>query len=330
MAAKPARTKYRSLRPFSIDKSLWDKIEGLIKRQFRKLLYRPLLKALGEPLRSIENARDSALVKALKEGTITYSRGKFRGKFTAEISRELQNLFATWNSKTRAFHLSRKALPDNIKNAIAIGEERFQLSIDRMEKELKKNLPAKIAKSIDSSNIFATQLWKVDKDIYSTLKEITVSPMLSKSEREKISREWSNNMDKWIKDFSKEEIRSLRRKVKKSVLAGNRYESLIDTIKNSYGVTSNKAKFLARQESNLLLAKFAEAKYKASGIDEYEWQCVAGSPAHPVRPSHKKLNGKIFRFDEPPITTGPGEAERRNNPGEDFNCRCRARPIVRF
>lgn len=329
MAVKP-RAKFRTLRPYAIDKSLWDEIESLIKKRFKIHLYYPLLRAIKEPIRSIENAKDSALVKALKAGTITYSRGKFRGKFSAEISRELKSIFASWDVETKAYHLPKSALPDTIRTAIEVGDERHKLSIQRIEQELKKNLPVKITKSIDSSNIFASQLWKVDKDISDTLKGITVAPKLTKPERDQIAREWSGNMDKWIQNFSKKEIRSLRQKVKKSILAGNRYEALVDTIKESYGVTSNKAKFLARQESNLLLAKFAEAKYKTAGIEEYIWDCVAGSAAHPVRPSHKKLQGRTFRFDDPPVTTGPGEPERRNNPGEDFNCRCRARPKVKF
>jgi SPP1 gp7 family putative phage head morphogenesis protein len=288
------------------------------------------MKALGEPLYTIENTRDSALARALKEGTVSYSRGRFRGQFTAAISRELLSLQATWDAKQNAFYIPKKDLPDPIRAAIETGQDRFDRSIARLEKELKKNLPEKIAKSIDSSNILATQLWKVDKDIKTTLKGITVEPKLSRQEREKISREWSNNLNRSIKDFSDAQVKSLRKMVKKSVLAGNRYETLIESIQKSYGVTSNKAKFLARQETNLMLAKFAEAKYQKAGVYEYEWQCVAGSPAHPVRPSHKKLNGKIFRFDDPPVTTGPGEPERRNNPGEDYNCRCKARPIVRF
>jgi SPP1 gp7 family putative phage head morphogenesis protein len=329
--AKPTKKKFRVLPAVQPDKALWDEIEKRIRRQFRKFLYGPLLQALRVPVSTIENAKDSPLVRALKEGRVTFSRGVFRGKFTAAISREIKEVSGTsWDAEIKGFRVPKKNLPANIVRAVEIGNERYQASLDRMNAELKKNLPVKITKNIETSDIFATQLWKVDKDVRDILKEITVSPILSRKQRDKIAREWSGNMEKWITDFSEKEIRSLRRKVKQSVFAGNRYESLIETIKDSYGVTTRKARFLARQESNLLVAKYAETKLTSQGIHEYRWDCVAGSPAHPVRPSHKKLNGRVFRFDKPPVTTGPGEAERRNNPGEDFNCRCKARPIVRF
>jgi SPP1 gp7 family putative phage head morphogenesis protein len=95
-------------------------------------------------------------------------------------------------------------------------------------------------------------------------------------------------------------------------------------------VSANKAKFLARQETSLMTTKLKETRYREAGVNEYKWKTVAGSKLHPVRPSHKILEGRIFRWDDPPITTPPGEAVRRNNPGQDYNCRCFAQPIVRF
>lgn len=121
----------------------------------------------------------------------------------------------------------------------------------------------------------------------------------------------------------------LRKQVMAAAFRGNRYDALVKTIQRSYGVTVSKAKFLAHQETNLLMAKFKETRYTDAGIVEYRWRCVTGSKLHPVRPSHKALDGKIFRFDDPPITTPPSEAPRRNNPGEDYGCRCTAVPVVR-
>ena len=92
-------------------------------------------------------------------------------------------------------------------------------------------------------------------------------------------------------------------------------------------MSQRKAKFLASQETRLLTSKLKEVRYKDVGIDEYIWQTVKGTPEHPVRPMHKKLNGTKQRFSSPPITNEKGQ---RNNPGEDYRCRCVARPIVKF
>lgn len=101
-------------------------------------------------------------------------------------------------------------------------------------------------------------------------------------------------------------------------------------IQDSYDVSANKAKLLALQETSLLMGKFKQVRYADSGVQEYRWGCVAGTKNHPVPPWHKALEGKIFRWDGPPITSKLGEPVHRSNSGEDFNCRCFARPIVRF
>jgi uncharacterized protein with gpF-like domain len=52
-----------------------------------------------------------------------------------------------------------------------------------------------------------------------------------------------------------------------------------------------------------------------------------------VRKRHRELgamseSGTVFKYSEPPIVdvrTG-----RRANPGEDFQCRCTANPIIRL
>ncbi len=119
----------------------------------------------------------------------------------------------------------------------------------------------------------------------------------------------------------------LRMKVQENVLAGNRYEGLVSDITKSFNVTASKAKFLARQETKLMTTKLKEDRYKEAGISEYKWVCVTGSKNHPVRPMHKKNNGMIFSFDNPPTVDENGS---RKNPGQDYNCRCMAVPIVRF
>ncbi len=177
-----------------------------------------------------------------------------------------------------------------------------------------------------------------EKDFKKTLKNISIAPTLTDGARKRISEDWQENMDLWIKDFTKKEIVNLREKIQKSTFSGNRYETMIKTIKDSYGVTKRKARFLARQETNLLLAKFKETRYTEANINEYIWTCVKmpkdkspneHTPGN-VRYSHGILDGLTFRWDDPPITTPPGEPARRNNPGQDYNCRCFARPIVKF
>ncbi len=328
------QVKFIELRPIKESSQDYDEIERKIKLLFKEEIYLPLVRALGGNSKTIKNAAYS-LVDAIKFGRIQFNRGRFTGKFNAGISQELRALGAVWDNKTSSFRISLSELPFDVTYAIRASVAHFEAKIAGIDKKLAQIVPAEIAGKLNISKNFDSALWKVEKEFSKTIAGITIKPQLSDSARERIAEEWQNNMDLWIKDFVESEIVELRQKMQKTVFAGNRYETAIKTIQKSYDVSANKAKFLARQETSLLVTKYKETRYTEAGVDEYKWGAVAGTAAHPTRPRHKALAdaskaGKIFRWDDPPVTTAPGEPERRNNPGQDFNCRCFAIPVVRF
>lgn len=320
--------KTQELRPIKESTRDYEAIEKRIKAAFRELLYDPLIRQLSLSVETIQNDR-GALFRAVSSGKITFDKGVFIGKFDATTSKELRALGAIWDRKLSGYRILAKELPAEIAHAIASSEAQFLKKLERLDEQLRQKLPEEIAMRVQVSDLFDSTLWRVDRELKKTLKGITIAPDLTPHMAKRIASEWQENMDKWIKDFTEEEITSLRKDVQKAAFSGNRRESIIGAIKRSYGVTERKAKFLARQETSLLMTKFKESRYTDAGIHEYKWRCVAGSKLHPVRPSHKILDGKVFRWDTPPITTAPSEPVRRNNPGEDYNCRCAAIPIIR-
>lgn len=315
--------------PISFDSPAeYEKLEARIRDAFRREIYGPILREFFLSSDVLRNSLDK-LADAIRSGRITYSRGSFRGRFNSGISKELRSLGARWDRKTSSFKIEKRKLPIPIRAEISASLVSFQEKLAAVDKRLSQILPEDFADSIKMKDIFEKSLWKTDNNLAKTLKAITIEPKISPSQRDKIAAEWARNMRLSIKGFTESQIRKLRIDIEKSYFAGQRYESAIKSIQKSYGVSANKAKFLARQEYKLLTAKFKETRYAEAGIYEYEWRCVAGSKNHPVRPSHKKLEGRVFRFDDPPVTTPPGEPARRNNPGEDYNCRCFAIPVVR-
>lgn len=304
----------------------FDGIEAQIMKIFRKEIYLPLLKELASGER-LENAPSDKLTKAIAMGKIRYHRGVFHGRFDTDISKELKRLGAVWDRKNSVWRLPMHRLQPEIKAAIQASEYRFDRVAASIDKKLADILPGKISENVKIAHLFDRTLFRLDKDFEKQMKNITVVPTLTAETRAKVAAGYTENMQRYIADFTEKEIRSLREKVQKSAMAGNRYESLVGSIQKSYGVSQNKAKFLARQETALMMASFKHARYQEAGVLEYRWQCVVGSPNHPVRPMHKALNGKVFSWNHPPVTDSKG---RRNNPGEDYNCRCVARPIVKF
>lgn len=321
----------RFLQPIKESTEDFDEAEAAIREAFRKLIYLPLMVELHAPKRSLQNSSDEeALREAIHAGRITFSRGHFSGKFSAATTRELKKLGAKWDAKSETFHLVSTLQPRQLRMTIASSYNRFQEKLEAIDRKLAQILPEEIADSIKLTHSFDRALWKTDKAFHASVEGITIVPKLTAEQRQRIATEWQENLRLFIRDFTEEETLKLRGQIKKAAFTGNRRESVIATIQRSYGVSVNKAKFLARQETSLLMSKFKETRYEDVGLNEYMWGCVAGSKNHPVRPWHKVLEGKVFTWKTPPITSKPGEPIRRNNPGCDYNCRCFARVIVRF
>lgn len=330
-------TKVVELKPIKETPADFEEIETKIRRLFREEIYIPLMKAFGVSHKTLQNAGDD-LSSAIKYGRIQFYRGTFSGRFNAGISKELKALGAHWDRQTRTWKLTQSSLSAEIRSAIAASESTFQRRIESVDKKLATFLPGEIADKLKVSKIFDTTLWKVDREFQATIKGIAVSPKLTKAQRERIADEWQNNLKLYIKDWTQKEIVQLRKDMQDSVFAGNRYETAVKTIESSYDVSINKAKFLARQETGLLMAKFKEVRYQDAGIKKFVWKCVSGSANHPVRATHKICDNKTFGWDN------PGELDKNGlvkvggvqkpaggkNPGEDYNCRCYAKPIVEF
>lgn len=81
--------------------------------------------------------------------------------------------------------------------------------------------------------------------------------------------------------------------------------------------TRARAELIARDQLSKFNGQLTELRQQDAGIDEYEWQ-TAGDER--VRESHRILNGKIFKWNNPPSV---------GHPGQDYNCRCIAVPIFK-
>lgn len=314
------------LAPIKDKPEYWDQVELEITKLLREEIFLPLIKSLGLKKKILQNSIED-LYEAIKTGKITYYRGNFTGRFSASISKELKRLGAQWDRKQGSWKIPQSSLPMEVRATISASEARFTQVMQKIDRHLANLVPEEIADKLKVSHHFDSALFKVDQDFKKTLKNISVPPDLSREQRKKIADEWQNNMKLYIKDWSETAIKDLRRDVKGKIFEGGRYETMVKTIQKNYGVSRNKAKFLARQETNLLMAKFKETRYTEAGVKKYIWKTVAGSANHPVRPMHKALEGKIFSWDNPPITDEKGH---RNNPGQDYNCRCFAKPVVEF
>lgn len=307
--------KITTLREEKTPDELFDKLEEKILKEVFEVVYKPLLPYISK--RQIIQNDMSSLARAIQSGRLVYRDGKFSGKLNAELSKSLIDIGAVY--RDGFFRMPEEELPPDISIAIENRIDTVTQQAMKIESALESAFNLVDEKRFDFSPLLGKALRDADGDIQEKLKGISVAPELSVPQMEFITKEYSENLERYIKDFCKKDIQNLRERIKQNVIDGNRYETLIEEVRTTYGVSERKAKFLARQETKLMVTAFKVSRYKDSGSLGYIWKNVIGSPSHPVRDSHKILNNQFFTWDNPPVTNDKGQ---RNHPGQDFNCRC--------
>lgn len=317
-----------TLKPIKETPKDFEQIEAVIRSVFRREIYLPLIRSAGKTRKALQNkGKLSEVIRAILGEKIVYHQGHFFGQLNASISRELAALGAKWDRRRMSWKLPKSEVPSEVHEAIFVAELKLKQKYIDVDKKLEKIVPEEISAKVQVGSLFEKTLNKIDREMTRSAKRFVIAPKVSEHTKKRIADEYTNNLQIYVKGWIEEEIVKLREEVQKSAFSGNRYENLAKTIQKSYGQSERKAKFLARQETSLMMTKFKESRYSEIGIEEYVWTCVSGTSNHPVRPMHKALQGKIFRWDNPPVVNEKGQ---RLNPGQDFGCRCYAKPIVKF
>jgi SPP1 gp7 family putative phage head morphogenesis protein len=102
-----------------------------------------------------------------------------------------------------------------------------------------------------------------------------------------------------------------------------RVETIRDRILEEGGVTKRQAALIARDQVLSLNAQVTQKRHAAAGIERYIWRTSGDGD---VRPAHRALDGKVFSYDDPPVVDA--KKGRREHPGEDYQCRCTAEPVI--
>ena len=311
----------KTLDPLILKEKYYTNVEREINRILDEILFVPLALSLGMNKKELRNAKDS-LTESIRNGDVYFENGVFKGSFNSRITKRLKDIGATYNKKIKGWTYDG-ALPPDISIANAQADARFK----QLRKDFIQTLDDVDIESISRISQIPdaydqTITWMND-DFLKTAKAITVDIQMTDAMRGIITAEWSQNLDLYVKGWAQESIFKMRDQVEKHVFAGGRANGLENILMQRYGVSRHKAKFLARQETGLLMAKFHESRCNDIGITDYIW---SSSMDERTRDDHRDLNGKRFSFSAPPIADK--RTGTRANPSEYFGCRCTARPIV--
>lgn len=161
------------------------------------------------------------------------------------------------------------------------------------------------------------QTWKdISGEIGTRLRQEIASAPTGQAMREALDRQTA-----LITSLPREAAERVRKVTLEAITTGRRAEDIAKDILATGEVTKARANTIARTEVSRTATELMKARALSIGSTHFIWRTAGDSD---VRPSHKALNGKSFRWDDPP-ECDPGHHAL---PGAIWNCRCVPEPII--
>jgi SPP1 gp7 family putative phage head morphogenesis protein len=104
-----------------------------------------------------------------------------------------------------------------------------------------------------------------------------------------------------------------------------RADEIAKEILRSGEVTASRAQLIARTEVARTASELTQARAESAGSEGYIWRTVLDSS---VRESHRKMEGKLCRWDTAPAVQEEDGTIRYYHPGRFPNCRCWPEAII--
>lgn len=127
---------------------------------------------------------------------------------------------------------------------------------------------------------------------------------------------WASVNIKLIKSVPQGFYSDVSQRVVTALRKGTRASDLQSMIQDRYGVTESRARTIARDQIGKLNGELNKARQRNMGVERFVWRT---SEDERVRPEHEDLDGKTFKWNDPPS---------EGIPGEPINCRCEAEPVL--
>lgn len=124
-----------------------------------------------------------------------------------------------------------------------------------------------------------------------------------------------------ITGLTDDTIKKIEQTVLTNFAQGNSVKTLKKALTEQFGMSQNRANLIAFDQTAKLNSDLNKIRQQQAGINEYDWST---SHNERVRPLHRSLDGKRYKYDEP---TG---AEGGLPPGQPIRCHCIALGVIHF
>ena len=308
--------KHIYLKPINLRKKEIKKIYDSIKLFLKESLYNNITEIYKEHYKkSVYNTKQSIL-QLFKIEKLIVKNNVIYGDFNSYISKELRDLGFTYDKNKKGFV---GIIPNDILKIceeLRMKNKRFIYDLDDYLNTYLQNLES----SIDTINIdYSPMIEDYKEQLINSFERFNIKSSFLTTD---INNNYINNSKLFIKNMLFEETTKMRNELRELVEQGASNKSISQYLQDNYKMTQKRSLFIARQESSLLLSEYSKQQYLNNGIKKYIWST---SNDERVRKLHRELNNTIQEFNNPPIDDTNG---KRHNPGENFNCRCVAIPIL--
>jgi len=315
------------IKDFKIKESYFKLIENTLMSYLWEGVYKPMFDIMEiKPEKAVNSY--TSIMSALNTGNIYYSDGVFyaRKRFSNAQSTELKSWGGVYDKYKRGWRLPEGKIPAEIRVALASSKLETQQKLQALDiylREVQANMHDYIDNMVFDNEV-VTILDDAGNEVKKNAKSIhAITPELTLSQKRMIAETYTKNIQHFcIKDFADDLIPEMRKKVQQLTFEGARWDKVQEMLERDYGVAAKKAKFLARNETCIMLAEYKKATYTEMGFDSFIWHTIIDGRE---RELHKKLNGTVWRYDNPPIIDE--RTGERGLPGETYNCRCEQTPI---
>ncbi len=136
-----------------------------------------------------------------------------------------------------------------------------------------------------------------------------------------------------ITKMSEEAISDIAGITQRGIAGGRRVEEIAKDIRARFDVTRSKAKLIARDQIAKLNGQLTQLRQTNLGVSKYVWRTARDER---VRESHRNMEGRTAVWDDATVyLDSKGKRRPRSgiggvelHPGEDFQCRCYAEPVL--
>lgn len=131
-----------------------------------------------------------------------------------------------------------------------------------------------------------------------------------------------------IQNTTLQTLNNIENIVYDGVTTGQTWKAVADDLSTQKGISKDRIKRIARDQTGKTNEALNELSQKSSGIQFFEWRTAQDERVSTGKGGHKQLNGKIYKWGDVehyPVVDSYGH---RGLPHERVNCRCTALAVL--